>query len=305
MNSLAVNIPNSLEQLTPQQYEQIKAMVAIDNLKQEYREDQKRASFDLDEKLSQWLSNKSKHTSRMYRTYIAEFVKFLNGKSMLNVTTLIVDEFIVNHLNKYSYSKARLVFASLSSFYSNLYRWGDIEKNPFRGGKLSLVKNEEEKEIPTSDDLDYLDMVYSSNSLKDRKMRLALHIMRTYGVRVGFFNTKYLSYNGVSLSSVSKGKLYPLNVKDDKFIRNNASLLTKLHSGTIANNFNSSVKKLYEEGIISCKFSPHAIRHYFACKEYTKDKDIYRVSRLLKHSSILITTNYLRGLKIKVKGENM
>jgi integrase len=44
----------------------------------------------------------------------------------------------------------------------------------------------------------------------------------------------------------------------------------------------------------------HDLRHYYAKKEYEKTKDIYRVSRLLNHSSLTITEGYLRSLEVRI-----
>lgn len=44
--------------------------------------------------------------------------------------------------------------------------------------------------------------------------------------------------------------------------------------------------------------SPHDCRHYFAQKQVKQGIDVYSLSRLLGHSSIDITTQYLRGLQM-------
>jgi site-specific recombinase XerD len=61
-----------------------------------------------------------------------------------------------------------------------------------------------------------------------------------------------------------------------------------------------ATKKLYEKGLIKDAYSAHDFRHYFAVSEYKKDKDIYKLSKLLDHTNITITQNYLRSMKIAV-----
>ena len=56
--------------------------------------------------------------------------------------------------------------------------------------------------------------------------------------------------------------------------------------------------RLHREGKINAAYSAHDFRHYFAVSEYEKDKDIYKLSKLLDHSGISVTENYLRSLKI-------
>jgi site-specific recombinase XerD len=43
-------------------------------------------------------------------------------------------------------------------------------------------------------------------------------------------------------------------------------------------------------------FNPHCRRHLFAVSEYRQDKDIYRLQKLLNHSSISITEAYLKTM---------
>jgi integrase len=54
--------------------------------------------------------------------------------------------------------------------------------------------------------------------------------------------------------------------------------------------------RLAEFGTIKAAYSAHDFRHLFAVTEYRKDRDIYRVSKLLGHASIQVTETYLRGL---------
>ena len=48
------------------------------------------------------------------------------------------------------------------------------------------------------------------------------------------------------------------------------------------------------------RYSCHDFRHYFAVTEYEKDKDIVRISKLLNHSGIQITQDYLKSLKVEL-----
>ena len=56
------------------------------------------------------------------------------------------------------------------------------------------------------------------------------------------------------------------------------------------------IGKLYKKGLLKANYSSHDLRHFFAVREYAKDKDIWRVSRLLNHSSLGSTEKYLKGL---------
>ena len=60
-------------------------------------------------------------------------------------------------------------------------------------------------------------------------------------------------------------------------------------------------KKLYGAGKIKAAFSCHDFRHFYAVTEYTKNKDIFRLSKLLNHAGIQVTQNYLRSLGIEAE----
>lgn len=47
------------------------------------------------------------------------------------------------------------------------------------------------------------------------------------------------------------------------------------------------------------RISPHTCRHYFAQSQLRNGLDIYSLSRLLGHDSVIITKRYLQGLKDK------
>ncbi len=58
----------------------------------------------------------------------------------------------------------------------------------------------------------------------------------------------------------------------------------------------TSETKLAEFETIKAAYWAHDFRHLYAVTEYRKDKDIYRLSKLLGHASIQVTETYLRGL---------
>jgi integrase len=302
MTNLITNVPNSLSQLNTEQLNQIRMSVAIDDLKEEYRTALKKSQFKLDARISTWLDGKAPDTKRMYTLYIKQFLEYLGEKVIIEVTTFDIDQFIFQILSDFSPSKAKLVFSAISSFYSDLYRWGDVTKNPCKGSKiyhkLNMGTGTSKKYLPPEEALDYISAFYNQNKESHRKMRLAIHILKNYGVRVGFLNKEYLQYDGEFLTSMSKGKKYTINVKGDEFIKGNYKLLGKLNPNTITANFVTAVKYLVDSDMIAKKFSIHDCRHMFAIREYKKDKDIYRVSRLLNHSSITITERYLKGMEV-------
>jgi integrase len=68
----------------------------------------------------------------------------------------------------------------------------------------------------------------------------------------------------------------------------------------LAHRIRRGIEKLYNLKEVNEIYSCHDLRHYYAKKEYEKTKDIYRVSRLLNHSSVTITEGYLRSLEVRI-----
>ncbi|MDR0473752.1 MAG: site-specific integrase, partial [Treponema sp.] len=71
-------------------------------------------------------------------------------------------------------------------------------------------------------------------------------------------------------------------------------------AGAIEKRIAYHINKLYSAGKIAACYSCHDFRHYFAVQEYNKNKDIFRLSKLLNHASIQITQIYLKSLGIEL-----
>jgi hypothetical protein len=80
-----------------------------------------------------------------------------------------------------------------------------------------------------------------------------------------------------------------------------AGLDTRRHfAETTATRLSDSIRKraidLSDLEKLVAPYSAHDLRHLYAVTEYRKDRDIYRVSKLLGRASIQVTETYLRGL---------
>jgi site-specific recombinase XerD len=64
-------------------------------------------------------------------------------------------------------------------------------------------------------------------------------------------------------------------------------------AGTTAAHFKRITRRLAATGEIAHAYSVHDLRHFYAVSEYRKDKDIYRVCKLLNHSDVKTTMKYL------------
>lgn len=88
-------------------------------------------------------------------------------------------------------------------------------------------------------------------------------------------------------------KLAPYMIADYYFLNQSADRMNR-------GNVNRILKKARDACNIrdEIRCSPHDCRHYFAQKQIKQGIDVYTLSRLLGHSSIDITTQYLRGLQM-------
>ena len=124
------------------------------------------------------------------------------------------------------------------------------------------------------------------------------------GLRIGALNK--LKVWGNKYQSVSKGKSifgeFPIeviaNIRNTEL--NNKTPFSVLSTNALKLRIYRQTMKLHKEGKIQSAYSAHDFRHYFAITEYEKDRDIYKLSKLLDHTNISITEMYLKGLKIAV-----
>lgn len=306
MNELTTN-KISLEALTPDQMSTLLKMVAVDDLKEEYKKREKTMNFDMGGIKNVWLSNKATQTTKMYSHYLEQFLAFIaeKGITIQEVTALVADEFIVSL--KGSTSGINLATSAISSFYSTLLRYDEVEKNPFSGtNKMPKKRRTKELHIPTEGDITIaetflLNKIYTSqkSSLASaKKLYVALHLMKTYGFRIGALST--IKIQGTTYTAYSKGKEI-----SGKFYGSSLLLIEKLgvaledlNSNTLQNNFKALFTALYNAGRLEHILHPHSLRHHYAVTEYLADHDIYKLSKRLHHSSVSITQNYLSSLNV-------
>ena len=86
----------------------------------------------------------------------------------------------------------------------------------------------------------------------------------------------------------------PSSMIDDYYFLNQEA------DGMTRSNVNKLLRRATDKAGIrkEIRGSPHDCRHYFAQKQIKQGIDVYSLSRLLGHSNIDITTQYLRGLEM-------
>jgi integrase len=170
-----------------------------------------------------------------------------------------------------------------------------VIKNPVRGTRSRPAKKPV-REIEIPNDIELFTVL---NSLPDLE-KLAVSIMSYCGLRVGSLNK--LKIWGNKYQSYSKGKTifgeFPTEIITN--INGNRTPFENMSTNSIKLRIYRHTCKLYKEGKIRSPYSCHDFRHYFSVTEYMKDKDIYRLSKLLDHSNISITESYLKSLRIDI-----
>jgi len=185
-----------------------------------------------------------------------------------------------------------LNISAASAFFTWLERRHNIIRNPFRGTR-ARPRRKAKKTLLIPDENDMQQTIgYFSGSTK-----AAVVVMAKAGLRVGALTTLTIrdgKYTCITKGKEQKGILTPEIIKVLKPLGSRP--FAERTSGGIAESVKYGVNALFKKGLIKEKYSCHDFRHYFAVQEYSRDKDIYRISKLLNHGNISITQNYLRGL---------
>jgi site-specific recombinase XerD len=304
VDDMALKIANespNLDDLTAEQLEQIARIVITQNLTNELNNKAKLASIDYKKEKSIFIMTTSRSGSECTQISYLKALKELerytkkNGLSILQLTPGQADDFI--HSLTGSPNSKNLTIAAVSSFYSYIERRYSVVKNPMRGTRARPMKKPvREIEVPSE-----MELITILNELPELE-KMAVYIMAYRGLRVGALNK--LKVWGNKYQSFSKGKSifgeFPIevlvNIKGSDL--NNRTPFEKLTTNALKLRIYRATLKLHKEGKIQAAYSAHDFRHYFAITEYMKDKDIYKLSKLLDHTNISITDGYLRSLKI-------
>lgn len=298
---IAESIP-SLAELSEEQLKQVASWYLQRKLTDDMESLVKASSIDLDLSRTQFLAlYDSQYTKKSYTDSLNRFESFCKkkNKDYLSMTVSLADEWILTERQENrSSASIRKDVSAVSSFYSFLERQHNI-KNIFRGTK-ARPKNSPKKELQIPDENDFETILKNVPG----ELSIIIQLMAKLGLRAGAFEN--LSLFGNVLTTISKGKEIKMNVSDEiikifdtnKIAKKGPFAKWKPHR--IENLIRYYTEKLYKQGKIKAVYSAHDFRHYFATREYSVNKDIYRISKLLNHSSIQTTQIYLRSLNYDV-----
>ena len=239
---------------------------------------------------------KSVHTRAAYRAGINRLETWAatRGINVLELTPAQADDFIYS-LRDRAAASVRLDASAASSFFTWLHRRHTAIENPFRGTKARPAKKAAKKiEVPTAAEIKTV-----IQELPHFEAAAAA-VMAYRGIRAGALPS--LSISGGKFTGHSKGKDIAGEMPATAMAAIKAAALSLrgpfagIIPGTLEKRINRAIEKLHKAGKIQAAYSCHDFRHFFALTEYRKNKDIYRLSKLLNHASIQITEHYLKGL---------
>lgn len=307
----------ALKDLTPEQLEEIAKLVIVQRYAQEMNRDVELLKYNYEDLKKTFLENAGRsnsiNTKLAYSNALNSFELFIKeqGKdNFLDINNSIADDFIYSLRNAgKSNSTVRQYTGAVSSFFSFVERRTDgVIKNSFRGTKArpSEKTNNTGKFYDICINENILNEVETDintiiSNIDNKELKAIILIMRNCGLRAGAFNSSF-QIKGDKFICTTKGAEFVGTLPENclKAIRNAGLKHTDVFAGwsdtKLKNLFKYHTNKLYKKGLIHFCYNCHSLRHLFAISEYRKDKDIYRVSKALGHSSIAITERYLKGL---------
>lgn len=296
-----------ISKLTGEQIDTLGKLLYLDKAKEQLSKEIDKNTFDYEKRKVNFLKSfPSENTRKVYKGAFIVLERFLNenGLTVLDMTAENIDRFIISldSLKKRaSQSTKRLYISALSSFFSRLERYGVINRNNFHGAKLPVKKRTRDLKILT--DADYKNILGTFKAGEGRgavkrtpetmqKWKVIFRLLRETGIRISAVKTIKIGENGI-LTYYSKGKEGRAAVT--------AGLARELKKFDLAEITEGSIQKALQR---ACKraglpeMNPHTIRHLFAADYYKKTKDIYHLQKLLNHSSIAVTENYLKSIYV-------
>jgi Site-specific recombinase XerD len=308
IQAMAERIKNiDLDTLTEKQIDTLGKLLYLDKAKEKLSSEIDKNNFDYQKQKDLFLKSfPALNTRKIYARAFTILESYLSetGLTLLDMTAEETDRFIISLDSlpgKPSQGTKRLYISALSSFFTRLERYGHITRNPFHGSKLPVKTRSRELKIMTEDDYKKIIDTFTAGTGRGNikrtpetmeKWKIIFELLRVTGLRISAINTLKVGENGLLFYS-SKGKAGRTKV--------NKILARKLKGLDLAGITENSIQKALQT---ACEraglpvMNPHAIRHLFASSFYQKSKDIYKLKELLNHSSISVTENYLKTLKV-------
>lgn len=287
---------SSLLDLSQKQLEELAKIVITNRLATELNNAASIANIDYVHEKSIFLTDCARNSIRTTRAHrfslnrMEEYAKMVDTKVLI-LTPKVADDFIY-HLKasaRANMSTNRDITAC-SSFFSFLERRYKYITNHFRGTKARPSKRVNKAiVIPTIQEI-----ITCIRVNYDQQTSLAISIMAYRGLRIGALPSLHII--GDNFTARSKNKEI-LGKFDDRIKNTITQPFINITTDALRKKIERHIAKLYKYKYIQHLYTCHSFRHYYAISEYQRHKDIYRLSKLLHHTSIQVTETYLKGLK--------
>lgn len=260
----------------------------------------------------------SKGTLYNYTRFLKNFFYDIQ-KSPEQVTTNDIRVYLYRYqqernITNRSLEKVRNCFAS---FYSWMYSEGYIEKNPMLS--VNKIKYEKKPKEPcTQTDLEYLRM-----ACKTFKQKAILEVLYSTGCRVGelvILKKSDIDWNNKSVHLFGKGQKHRMSFlnakaevalkeylnsrKDDKewlFVSDRAP-----HDQMHVCGIQKIIRQMCERADnVNKNVTPHILRHTCASESIAHGASLVTVQKILGHSNINVTMNYVHTTMDNVKLEHL
>ena len=289
----ALKVLNDLKikNLEPEQIKKLFEKAAEKKAINEILSSAKISGIDINKEIDDFLkTRKSKYTQRTYSNSIKKWL-FYCHKNLIdprNPGSKDADLYASYCREKQTASTANININAVSSFYTFIQKHHKIS-SPFirveRSNKFMNVKN-----IPTQLEIDTIKSIISE------KYHSAIDAMTLRGFRIGSLTQLQVKSDQTFLT-YSKGKVWTGRLPDCLILPSGIPF-DHIIPGSIQKAFQRASKALQKAGKIEHVYSVHDLRHFYACNEYKKSNDLYRLKIMLNHDNINTTIQYLKSLNI-------
>lgn len=193
-------------------------------------------------------------------------------------------------------ASVRLDAAGASSFYSFLGRRHASVINPFRGSRARPKVSWGVPVVPSPADLGVL--LVHANPLQSA----VLTVLAGRGLRIGALPTLKVRGNrfwGTSKGRSIRGSWGPvIPVVLEAAGLDPVRPFARWTDKQLGHLVRGHSRRLFDRGLVGSVYSAHDFRHYFAVAEYRRDPNVFRLEKLLGHTSVATTETYLRSLDV-------
>lgn len=187
---------------------QVLSHATFDILKEQAKQHLKAGQIDIAKYLRRFIKAQTPHTQVAYSKAIDDYIEYLHRvgvTSLLLAKAEVVDGYIEELKGaKFKPNSIRLKMSAISSFYTQLKRYGHVKTNPVHGARLPAKQYKKAFRETGSKQavLGERDFLLLQQHAKG-KLQLAIHLMGRYGLRVGALKSIVVKEN--YFTYISKG----------------------------------------------------------------------------------------------------